>query len=168
MAKERKVSWSNVDEFGVMTLVNKSDNLDKLTVNLTELFPGFLTMSEAQRYIVEFGTKQSLSDDYASIDDAAGKVAAATVGWNCLVTGEETPRKKRSRTLADMEMSVKTAKEKLVELEASLAAYIASSDADKIMAAKFGINRTGLEKAIVAAKKSIVTAEAKVKAEIAK
>jgi hypothetical protein len=168
MAKERKVKWSDVSDKGILTLVNKSDANDKLTVDLTELFPTFLEMSESQRYVIEFGTKQSLSDDYAAIDDAAGKIAAATVGWNCLVTGEETPRKKRSRTLADMEKSVETAKEKLVELEASLAAYIASSDADKIMAAKFGINRAGLEKAIVVAKKSIVTAEAKVKAEMAK
>jgi hypothetical protein len=168
MAKERKVSWIDSNESGVMVLVNKNDSTDKLSVDLTELFPGFLVMTENQRYIIEFGTKQSLSDDYAGIEDAVGKIAAATVGWNCLVTGEETPRKRKARTQADFDKSAENAKTKLAELEKSLVAYIASSDDDKIMAAKFGINRTGLEKAIAAAKKAVSTAEAKVKAEMAK
>lgn len=168
MAKERKVSWSNVDEHGVMILSNKNDIHDKLKIDLTLLFPDFLSMSDSQKYIVEFGTKQSLSDDYASIEDAGDKISAAAVGWNCLLTGEKSPRRKKDKTIEDFEKAVEKAQATVDEYQQYVANWATLSDDDKRTAAKFGRNLSVLTKDLVKAQKALTNAESKLKAEMAK
>ncbi len=165
-SKERKVRWS--EEAGILLLTNVKNSNDYFSCDLRDLFPTYDSMTESQKYVVEFGVKQSLSDDYAAVEDASLKIATAQNGWNELLSGEKSPRKRRDKTLEDFEKAVEKAQEKVTEYEGYVANWAGLTDEDKRTAAKFGRNLSVLTKDLVNAQKSLAKAEKNLKDEMAK
>jgi hypothetical protein len=146
---ERKVKWSS--DKGILSISSVDGNV-KHVMNLVDLFPGFFTLNETQQHIIEFGVKQAIADDFAAIGDENGKLDSAKESWSNMLSNSPKARKARS--------SGSGLEDKLAEAEIALNAYIESSDADKLMAAKFGINRTLLQKKVDSVKKAIVKRDA--------
>ena len=165
-SKERKVRWS--EEAGVLLLTNVKNSNDYFSCDLRNLFPTYDSMTESQKYIIEFGVKQSLSDDYASVEEAELKVRTAEVGWKELLSGEKAPRKRRDRTLEDFENAVEKAQTRVAECESYVANWATLTDDDKRTAAKFGRNLSVLTKDLVNAQKALAKAEKNLKDEMEK
>lgn len=142
---ERKVKWNS--DNGVLS-ISSVDGKTVQRMNIVDLFSGFFTMNETQQHIITFGIKQAIADDFASIESEDGKLASALESWSNMLSNSPKARKARS--------SGSGLEDKLAEAEVALQAYIDSSDADKLMAAKFGINRTLLQKKVDSIKKAIV------------
>lgn len=164
---ERKVTWSD-DGKGCLTITNKSNEKDFFTFNLVDLFPEYDNMTPNQKYIVEFGSKQALADDFAGIVSGSGKIASAEETWKGLVSGIEKTRKKGVKTLDGFRKALGKAAVKKHNCKKYLANYIALDDEGKRFAAKQGVNRTRLEKEAAAANKAFEKAFAAFKEEAAK
>lgn len=90
MAK-REVKWSLVGSVLNMSkyLNETSDVILQATFNLTEIFPDFNTLTDVQKYVVQYGVKQRLSDKGANdIANIEGKVTSAKTIWADLVAGK--------------------------------------------------------------------------------
>jgi hypothetical protein len=90
MAK-REVKWSLLGSVLSMSkyLNETSDVILQVTFDLIEIFPEFNTLTDVQKYVVQYGVKQRLSDKGANdIANIEGKVASAKTIWADLVAGK--------------------------------------------------------------------------------
>ena len=89
---QRILDWAVKGSELVMSKYNGKDvpNEELTKFDILEVFPGFNEMTEVQKFIVEYGFKQKLSDGGSSVNTADEKVAIAKEKFKMFVDGKLT------------------------------------------------------------------------------
>ena len=121
----RLVNWSLNGSVLQMSKIISGTEKDttyelKAEFDLFEVYPTFKTLSDVQKQIIAYGTKQKLSDGGASkVGDIDGKVSTAKEKWEQLLKGKWTGDRLNATGAADNKRTIASIKEtaKVISLE---------------------------------------------------